>query len=50
MGFRGPDAAAPILNTKMHPIMALFENPVIAEHCTAVSHHFHHVAGGKTIS
>ncbi|PXF57283.1 MAG: hypothetical protein C4B59_15505 [Candidatus Methanogaster sp.] len=29
---------------------ALFKNLVIAEHYTSVSHHFHHVAGGKTIS
>jgi hypothetical protein len=30
--------------------LALFKNLLIAEHYTSVSHHFHHVAGGKTIS
>jgi len=31
-------------------LMALFKNLVIAEHYTSISHHFHHVVGGKTIS
>jgi hypothetical protein len=41
---------AQINNQQHEENQALFKNLLIAEHYTSVSHHFHHVAGGKTIS